>query len=272
MGPTNAALLGALQGITEFLPVSSSGHLAVFGIEDIFTITLFHFGTLLSILVYYRRDLVSVGGGGVRLLGAFARAAAKKESIREYLKTDVAARLALLICISMVPTVIVGFALKGLAGYAAREVKIVGACFIVTGLLLFFVDRLALTAKGIGQGRWRDAALIGTFQGIAAMPGLSRSGFTVSAALLCGFDRRDAARYSFLLASPTIFGVSLYEVYGKMKEGGHVDLEPAIIGGIFAFAFGYLAIALLIRILSSYKLHYFTGYLVALGIFVLIWR
>ena len=265
-----AAFLGVVQGVTEFLPISSSGHLAVFNAGNLETIVVFHLGTLVSILVYYRTDVLSMIRGAFRLIAAAARSRVGRGQLGVYLETDPGARLALFVIVGSIPTGAIGFALRGLAEYTTTpgHVRIVGACFIITGILMYVADRIPLGAKAIGQGSLGDAATIGVFQGIAVMPGLSRSGLTVFGAIWRGFERRDAAKVSFLMAIPAILGASVLKL---RQGGGQIGIEPAIIGTAFAFAAGYIAIALLVRILAQKKLHYFAGYLVAMGAFTLIW-
>ena len=264
-----AALLGLVQGVTEFLPVSSSGHLAIFGAGKLSLMVLLHFGTLLSILVYYRRDVLKVLKGTWNLARAAGGAAFSRREFRAYLQTDPDARLALLIVVGSIPTGIIGLGLKPLAEYAAApgHVKIVGACFVLTGVLMYFCDRFPLGGKGLGQGTFRDAITVGIFQGLAAMPGLSRSGLTVFAAVERGFERNDAARFSFLMAVPALVAANLLE----LREGA-VNMAPgaATVGISMAFVAGYAALAGLVSALASQKLRYFTGYLVTLGLLVLL--
>jgi len=265
-----AVILGVVQGVTEFLPVSSSGHLAVFAGREgasLELIVVLHLGTLLAILVYYRRDVFAAAVGGARLIGASVDHVRGRRRLAEYLLTDAGARLALLIIVGSIPTALIGLGLKGLVDYiVSGHTRIVGAFFIITGLLMYRCDAFALGGKGLGQGTIRDAIMVGIFQGFAVMPGLSRSGLTVFASTMRGFERRDAARFSFLLAVPALLGASLLE----LKDiTGHLPLVPTAAGVAAAFAAGYVSIVILVRALSSRKLRYFTGYLVAMGILVL---
>ncbi len=272
MEAIRAALLGLLQGVTEFLPVSSSGHLAVFGKSMQFfgldLIVILHFGTLLAILAYYRTDVLSITLGAFRLAAAAGRAVRRKESLSAYLASDAAAHLALLIIVGSIPTAVIGLGLKGVVEFITQgHVRIVGAFFIMTGVFMFRADSFPLGGKGLGQGTLRDAVTVGIFQGLAVMPGLSRSGLTIFASVLRGFDRRDAAKFSFLLSIPALLGAGALE----LAEGPvSVSFWPAAIGVTIAFLSGYACLAILVRALASQKLRYFTGYLFVLGALVLL--
>lgn len=269
-----AIWLGLVQGVTEFIPVSSSGHLVILGRAEenfgLYAIVMFHFGTLMAIVAYYYRDLRSVLGGGVRLAGAAGRHLAGRGSLGSFLESDAAARLALLIIAGSIPTGIIGLLLRDLASQASNpgRAKLVGAAFIVTAVLIYTCDRLPTGFKGIGGARFFDAILMGIFQGAAVMPGLSRSGLTIFSGVLRGMERRDAARLSFLMAVPAMIAATGLELFDGAPPG---QAGPALIGAIVSFVSGYISIALLIRLLASRRLRYFAGYLVALGIFTLIW-
>ncbi len=274
MNILKAILLGILQGITEFLPVSSSGHLVVFNASEdsfgLFTVVMLHLGTLLAILVYYRRDIVSLAKASLRLASASARALTKKESLRDFLRADASARLALIIIVATVPTGLIGLLLKSQVEkfISPGHARIVGLFFIVTAVLVYFADRFPVGLKGLGAGRFADALVVGIFQGIAVIPGLSRSGLTIFAAVSRGFERHDAARLSFLVAVPAMLGAVILEIPKGSPTG---DLTPALVGAAAAFVSGYISLVVLIRILASRKLRYFAGYLLALGACVLIW-
>ena len=268
-----AALLGLIQGVTEFLPVSSSGHLAVFGRNEeflnLYLIVMLHMGTFFSIVVYYRRDVAELIRGGLRLLVALPMLVRDRAGFTSFIRTDVGARLALLVAVGTIPTGLIGLGLKSVAEYSASpgNTKIVGVFFIITGILMYLCDRFPAGAKAIGQGGAKDAIMVGVFQGIAALPGLSRSGLTVFAATIRGFERRDAAKFSFLMALPALLGAALLEL---REGGGRLAPLPTLVGAAVAFVAGYFSLSLLVRLLASRKLRYFTGYLVALGLLVLL--
>lgn len=272
MSVAKAIFLGIVQGVTEFLPISSSGHLAVFSQNEdsfgLYMIVLMHVGTLSAILIYYRSDLASALGGGVRLLAALGRSLVRRGEVARTLAEDAGSRLALLIIVGSVPTAIVGLGLRPLAETATSQLKIVGAMFIVTGVMMYYADRFSAAAKKLSNARVRDSVVVGIFQGLAVMPGLSRSGLTIFAGLMRGMERRDAARLSFLLSVPALVGAAAVEVSGGAAPGA---IGPALIAAGAAFVSGYLSLVLLIRILASRKLRYFAGYLVAMGAATLIW-
>lgn len=267
----SSILLGLLQGVTEFLPVSSSGHLAIIGESlGVYEIVMFHVGTLFAILVYYYRDVWRLLGGSLRLLGASGRAACGKAAFGEALRGDRAARVALLVIVASVPTAVIGLGLRSAVEYVVSggSVRIVGGLFIITAALLYACDRFRASGKGLGEIGAMDALTVGIFQGLAVLPGLSRSGLTIFAGVMRGMDRPEAARFSFLAAIPAIAGAAVLELSGGEAPG---DIVPALVGAAVAFAAGYASIVVLVRLLSSRKLKYFAAYLVLLGAYVLIW-
>jgi undecaprenyl-diphosphatase len=269
-----AIILGLVQGVSEFLPISSSGHLAVFGRgqEDfgLYAIVMFHAGTLLAIVAYYYRDVWTAMRGGVRLVLALFRAALRKESLGEFLRRDTGARIALIIIVGSIPTAAIGLLLKDFADLVAGggHLKFVGGFFIITAAVVYLCDRLPVGLKGIGSSSIVDALVVGIFQGFAVMPGLSRSGLTIFAGVMRGVERRDAARLSFLMSVPAMVGAGILEAAGG---GAPEALAPALVGALVAFASGYASIMVLVKLLATKRLRYFAGYLVALGVFVFIW-
>jgi len=269
-----SVLLGLVQGIAEFLPISSSGHLAILGRGEagfgLYAIATFHMGTLAAIVAYYYRDLWSLLGGAVRLAGAAGRRIAGGSALGEYLETDAGARLALIILVASVATGVIGLFLKDLADYVSTpgHAKFVGAFFIITAVFVYMCDRLPIGFKGIGGASVFDAFVVGMFQGVAVLPGLSRSGLTIFAGVMRGVERRDAARLSFLMAVPAMIAAMGFEVFEGAPPG---QAGPALAGAGAAFVSGYLSIVFLIRLLASRRLRYFAGYLVVLGLCTLIW-
>lgn len=248
-----AILSGILQGASEFLPISSSGHLVLlhhyFGYKHpqlLFDIFL-HLGTLLAILVYFRKDIWLV---------------LTKEK-----------NLLLLILIGSVPTGIIGFLYEPFFKQAFDNIKLVGFMLIVTAFVLFcgdFAARLKKHHPGskpkLGFGK---ALIIGTMQGIAALPGLSRSGLTISTALICQARKREAIRFSFLLAIPAIIGALVFEL--RNLNDIKTILIPQVIAGTFAaFLVGLVAIYYLIQAIINDKLSLFGIYCLLIGSAVLI--
>ena len=273
MSYLRSAILGIVQGVTEFLPVSSSGHLAIFGRGEgdfgLYAIVMFHLGTLLAILVYYRRDVLAMALGAFRLVAGAFRAVRGSERLGEFLKRDAGARLAFMVAVGSVPTAAVGLTLRELAGYAATDqIKLVGAFFIITAVLVYLCDRLPVGFKGLGGSSAYDAFVVGIFQGMAVLPGLSRSGLTIFAGVMRGVSRRDAAKLSFLMAIPAMLGALILEGGGGAPAG---SLGPALVGAGVAFVAGYVSIVFLIKLLARRRLRFFAGYLLILGVSVLVW-
>ena len=250
----DALILGVIQGMTEFLPVSSSGHLelgkAILGDNSVpeesllFTVVL-HFATALSTIIVFRKDIFNL------ITGIFT---GNNEDLIFAGK----------IILSMVPAVIVGLFFEDqLEALFNGNIVLVGCMLIVTGLLLFLAGRAKNTGKNIG---WKDALLIGISQAIAMLPGISRSGATISTSVLLGNDRTKAARFSFLMVVPLIFGKIAKDIMS-----GDISLEnsasmPLLIGFIAAFITGLLACTWMISLVRKAKLHYFSYYCFAVGL------
>ena len=270
-----AMTLAVLQGLTEFLPVSSSGHLAVAetlfeaawkrdagdGEADLFFAVLLHVGTLGAIIAYYRRQAWE----GLRaLLGNGQGVDVTRWGV---------IRAGLLAGIATVPAVLVALTMKSRIERAFNGLEAPGVGFLVTAALLYLVMRVGggKGTKGLGEMTWTDALLIGVSQALAIAPGISRSGSTIVAGLALGFSRPWAVGFSLLMAVPAILGAEVLELIDL--EPGTIDpdqwglmLSATAVSGIV----GYGAIAWLVRIVRSGRLWYFSVYLIALGVAVLI--
>lgn len=247
-------LLGIIQGLTEFLPVSSSGHLvlfqSLFGIEyDQLTLEVFlHFGTLLPIIIIFRKDIIDI-------------ILFKKEK----------RQLTWLIIIGMIPTGLIGFFLKDFFAGLYSSVSLVGFMLLITGLLLYLAERLGHNRKSLAEMNGVNAGLVGIAQGIAIIPGISRSGITIVAALLQGLDRESAARYSFLLSIPVIFGAGLLETKDVLASGLEGLSWLMLAAGTAAAAIsGYFAIKYLLHILRKGRLSIFSYYCWTIGLLILL--
>ncbi len=268
-----AILLGLIQGISEFLPISSSGHLSVlqnlFGMSTaenghLFFDVLLHFGTLISICVVYWQDIVRMvfevkalaGGKGTRK-GANTRNLS-------------AARLFLMLIIGTLPL----FLVLPINDYVERlyyQTFFIGAAFILTGCLLFVADKMQPGDRGEKSMRVRDALVIGLCQAIATIPGLSRSGTTISAGIATGLDRDFAVKYSFLLSLPAVLGANVLGIAKAAKEGIEISLIPVyLIGMAVAMITGIFAIGLVKRLASKGKFGYFAYYCWGAGIITMI--
>ena len=266
-----AIVMGLVQGLTEFLPVSSSGHLilvpALLGWDDPFIGSLafsvmLHLGTLLALLVYFRADWLRLIPAG------FA-------SIRERsIGGDPDRRLVWLLAASTIPAVVAGVLLHDLFESAQfRTATLVAMTLVIGAAILWLAERLATRTRGIGDLNFKAAAGIGVAQALALVPGISRSGISISAGLYYGLDRASAARYSFLMATPITAGAGLFELRKLMtgQAGVDVALGPLIAGMIAALVAGLLAIAGLLRFLQTNPTTVFVVYRLALAAVVVAW-
>ncbi|MFH1835951.1 MAG: undecaprenyl-diphosphate phosphatase [Methanobacteriota archaeon] len=257
-----AILLGIIQGITEWLPVSSSGHLVIIqqlsGIAaDIEFDALLHFGTLLVVIAYFRSDLKSII---VDLIKA-------SKSLRKTgkIKHTKNIKLAYLIALASIPTGIIGVFFKDVFEAMFTDLFIASLGLIVTGLFLL----ASKTPKEPSRLDWGAALIIGLAQGVAIVPGISRSGATIATALFLGVDRKEAARFSFLILIPAAVG-------GIILEGGGVITDtlqntiPHLAGLATSIIVGYASLAYLMKIVREGKFHYFAYYVIPLGIASLI--
>jgi undecaprenyl-diphosphatase len=252
--------LGIVQGLTEFLPISSSGHLVFFqsllGLKEppIFFDVMLHLGTLLAVVVYFRTDIRKIIEG----IGSTLRR--KEENKQE-------AKLFLLIILATIPTGLMGILFKDWFESFFSKPKLVGGMLILTGLILWLTRWTKKEGKSLGRMGWFDAILIGIAQGIAIIPGISRSGATISMGLFCGLDRELSAKFSFLLSIPAILGAILLE-YKKMDTVS--GLGSMLIGTAVAFGVGILALTVLIRIIKMGKIFSFSYYCCGMGILMII--
>jgi len=262
-----AIILGVVQGLTEFLPVSSSGHLAfvqnlVPGFRQVGVLfdVMLHVGTLVALILFYRKLLAA------ETRGLFSGTDAERAR---------AGKLVLLIVVATIPTAIVGLLLKKTVEGAFRDLRAVGWAELGTALLL---GVSALRRRGDTDRdsmTYLQAALVGVFQGLAVLPGLSRSGSTIAAAILIGCAGRWAADFAFLLAIPGIAGAAVVENFGAFRRYGFAFFEGAdfvkyCIGAVVAGIVGYLTIAWMIRLVSDRRVHYLAIYCVLFGTVLLL--
>ncbi|MDR0881344.1 MAG: undecaprenyl-diphosphate phosphatase [Candidatus Adiutrix sp.] len=246
-----AVILGLIQGLGEFLPISSSGHLilaqAVFGLaepEVAFDVIL-HLGTLTAVFIFYRETILSL----IRELRFLPGALVSPSRMREIYAGRPDFRFGLLIIIGSFPTGLIGLTLKDFFEKYCTSVFSVGAALLVTGLLLRLAGHRGRAGRTGTEMTIRDALLIGFIQGIAIVPGFSRSGFTICAGLLAGLNRVTAARYSFILSIPAILGATLLELRaGLVSRFSGPDF---LAGFLVAIICGYLALGLLVRLLKQ---------------------
>jgi undecaprenyl-diphosphatase len=254
-----AVVLGLIQGLTEFLPISSSAHLRIlpelFGWGDpgaAFTAVI-QIGTELAVLIYFRKDIWRIGNAWVRSL------------FRPEWRGGVDARMGWYIIIGSLPIVVLGVLLKDIIEQDFRNLWIIGTTLIVMGVVLGIADRVGRTDRTIGKLTLRDAVLMGLAQAMALIPGVSRSGATISMGRVLGFDREAATRFAFLLAIPAVVGAGLFE----LKEIPHGDNAygwgPTLVATIVSFLIGYAAIAWLLRYVSTNSYLPFVIYRIGLG-------
>ncbi len=267
-----AVILGLVQGLTEFLPVSSSGHLALlqnfFGIESgsvlLFTIML-HIGTLVSVFVVYWRDIL---GLIIEFIEFFADLFTGK-GIR--IDCNPMRKLLFLIIAASIPTAIIGLLFEDFFESLYSTPVAIAIGLIITGTLLFVIERISSGDRTIKDIGFRHAFLVGVFQGIAICPGISRSGSTLAGGLISGLKRKIAVKFAFLISIPSILGSALLELPDALEQGIDKSLAmPMLIGIIVAAVSGFAAIKLMIRLVSNKKLFYFSIYTWALGALVLI--
>lgn len=250
-----AIILGIIQGLTEFLPVSSSGHLeiakAIFGDNSLpqesltFTVVL-HFATALSTIVIFRKEIAEIFKGLFQF------------------KWNEQTEFSLKIIASMIPAVIVGLLFeKQLEAFFSGNLLLVGAMLLVTAVLLLLADKAKNTNKNVS---FKDSVIIGISQAIAMLPGISRSGATISTSVLLGIDREKSARFSFLMVVPLIFGKVAKDILGGDINFENSQSIPMLAGFITAFLSGLLACTWMIALVKKSKLSYFSVYCAIVGL------
>jgi undecaprenyl-diphosphatase len=264
MSFVEAVVLGIVQGLTEFLPISSTAHLRVVpafvGWEDpgaAYT-AIVQLGTMAAVVLYFRREIV-------RILVAWAR------SIRDAdVRRTLDARLGWIILVGTIPIGLAGLAFKDQIENGARSLYLIGTMLIVLGLLLLVAEKVGSRARAIESITMRDGIGIGVAQAAALIPGVSRSGATITAGLFAGFDRESAARFSFLLSIPAVVLSGLFEL---ISSGDGSDPSPSatalVVSTAVAFLVGYASIAFLLRYLAHHSTMVFVIYRVVLGTLVL---
>jgi len=249
-----AIILGIIQGLTEFLPVSSSGHLEIakailgenkVGEESLLMTVVLHFATALSTIIIFRKDILEILSGLLQF------------------KNNDSFWFSLKIVLSMLPAALVGiFFNDEIEALFGGALTLVGSMLLVTGLLLFLADKAKASAKKVGI---KHAILIGVSQAIAILPGISRSGATISTAVLLGIDKEKAARFSFLMVVPLIFGKMAKDILSGDIQYETTTFIPLLVGFIFAFLTGMFACKWMIKLVKSSQLKYFAYYCFAIG-------
>lgn len=254
-----SAALGTLQGLTEFLPISSSAHLAIvpqlvgWGDPGAAYTAVIQIGTELAVLLYFWRDIWTIGNGWVR--GLFSTEA---RSAPEW-------RMGWFIIVGSMPIVLLGVALKDVIERDFRNLWIIGTTLVVLGVVLGVADRVGRRVKAIDELNWTHAVLLGLAQALALIPGVSRSGATISMGLFLGYQRAAATRYAFLLAIPAVVGAGLFELQEIPGGENAYGVGPTIVGAVVAFVVGLAVIHWLLRYVSTHSFMPFVVYRIAFG-------
>jgi undecaprenyl-diphosphatase len=264
-----ALVMGIVQGLTEFLPVSSSGHLIIvpflFGWADPFITSaafsvMLHVGTLLALLIYFRAEWFRLVPAGL--------AAIRDRSLAD----DPDRKLAWLLVVATIPAALAGFLLNDFLEKAVREPGLVAVMLVVGAVILWLADRWGGLTKGIGDLTFPLAFGIGAAQALALVPGISRSGVSISAGRFAGLAREPAARFSFLMATPVIAGAAIFEVrkLATGEAGVPVELGPLLVGMIASFVTGVFAIRFMLRYLQTRSLTIFVVYRLVVAAVVIV--
>lgn len=261
-----AMVLGLVQGLTEFLPVSSSGHLRIvseifFGSDAGASFTaVTQLGTELAVLIYFARDIV-------RIVTAWFRGLFNAEH-----RTDLDYRMGWYVIIGTIPVGILGFLFKDQIRTGARNLWLIATMLIVFALVIAAAEHFGRKKRPIEALTMRDGIVMGSAQALALIPGVSRSGGTISAGLFLGLTREAAARYSFLLAIPAVLASGLFslpDAFEPAGEGLNASGPQLLVATVIAFAVGYAAIAWFLKFVVSHSMYWFVGYRIALGVVVL---
>lgn len=276
-------ILGIIQGIAEFLPISSSGHLAIFkalfGLEDVGLTydILLHLGTLVAVFIVYWKDiwkLIKEGIGIVidvcRNIGRFfGNKFAKKNSTYVKIVSSAYRKFVMLIIVSTIPTGIIGVIFSKIFNMDNPSLIIPGISLLITGLMLSVVDELPAGHKTPKETTYKNSLTLGIAQGIATLPGISRSGTTLTVGVLCGLDRKFAIKYSFIMSIPAILGACVLDLKDLFAPGnaiGKTQLTYYGIGAVVAGVVGYVCIKTLLVLFNNKKMKYFSYYCFLMGI------
>jgi undecaprenyl-diphosphatase len=262
VGWFEAVVLGLVQGLTEFIPVSSSAHLRIVGDaagwDDpgaAFT-AIIQIGTELAVLIYFRRDIA-------RIIRAWVTSLAHRDR-----RSDPDARMGWLIIVGSIPIVVLGLLLQDQIETTFRDLRIVAISLVAFSLILYAADRMSSGHRELPDLTVKHGLAYGLAQAMALIPGVSRSGGTITAGRFLGYSREAAARYSFLLAIPAVLGSGAYQVQQSLDGG--IDWGPTLVATVISFVVGYAVIAWLLRYLAHGSFTPFVVYRVALGLALLV--
>lgn len=282
MNILKAIIMGIVQGITEFLPVSSSGHLAIMKKvlhlklnSGVYFDVMLHLGTLVALIIVFREDLkkilTEVGGIFMTIFVNFLIFIARRRGNTKYTYVKVInssyRKLVIMVLISTIPTGILGMVGGELVDKVSENLIVVGICLIITAVLLFLADKQDNSMYSIKNAPYSTAFIIGVTQGIATMPGLSRSGTTISTALMLGYNKRLAVRYSFIMSIPAIFGAVIVKLTHLEGEAfGSANLPGYLLGTIFAGIVGFFSLKYMLRLVRTKRYIGFSIYCLILGV------
>jgi undecaprenyl-diphosphatase len=267
-----AIILGLIQGLSEFLPISSTGHLTVAGkLMNLISsdnpehwtafIAIIQLGTLVSILVYFRKDIWNIALSFIK----------ENLSRKSYKEQSLDSRLGWLIIIGSVPVVVIGLLFKDIIeGALTKDLYVIAFSLIGLAIILAIAEKTAKFKKDIKDVTIKDALIVGTAQAFSLIPGSSRSGTTITGGLFSGLNRETAARFSFLLSIPAVFGSGLLQIYEGLKFIDANMVVNLVAATIVAGISGYLAIDFLLKFLKKYSTFVFIYYRIILGIVILI--
>ena len=259
-----AVVLGIIQGLTEFLPISSSAHLRIF--PDLFGwgdpgaafSAVIQIGTEVAVLWYFRKDIF-------RIVWAWLRALWTPS-----MRSDADARMGWYVIVGSIPIVVLGVLLKHTIETQFRNLWVIGSTLIVLGIILGIADKIGRREKAIPSLSWRDVILYGCAQAAALIPGVSRSGATISMGRFLGYNREAATRFSFLLAIPAVVGAGLFELKDALASYDNpYGVGPTVVATIVAFVVGYASIAWLLRYVITHSYRPFVIYRILLGVLTL---
>ncbi|MBR5218789.1 MAG: undecaprenyl-diphosphate phosphatase [Clostridia bacterium] len=265
-------LLGLVQGLTEFLPVSSSGHLAIFkrlfGADTLaFPLSfdiLLHIGTLIAVFAVYYRDIWELIREFFAMVGDLLRG--KPDFKSPY------RRFVLMVIIATIPAVFAGLVLNDfIESIAGERLWLVGVCLFITAAVLYISGRAPEGHLDMNSAGYGKSFIVGIFQAVAILPGISRSGSTIAGGQLCGFKKDFAVKFSFIMSIPTILGAAVLDFKDVLETGTlGIELAPALLGTLVAALSGFAAIKFLLRLVQNKKLYFFSIYCIIAGIFTII--
>lgn len=284
MSLLEAIFLGFIQGVAEFLPISSSGHLAIF--EKIFGIdeagiafdVFLHIGTLAAILLVYWRDVARLFMEGVGIVVdscvnvySFIKSKRTKEMpVYRRVIRSAYRKFAMLVIVSTIPTGIIGMLGRELVDKSSDTLIVPGICLLITSVLLFMSDQIPDGKKTPKRTTYVNAVFMGVCQGIATLPGLSRSGTTITVGLLCGLRRDFAVKYSFIMSIPAIIGAAIVEIPDMKNDIASTSAVYYIVGIIVSAVVGFVCIKTMLVIVRNKKFKYFAYYCAIVGVIAVI--